>query len=76
MKKMYQVKVFLLRLGLAAMVLLIFSGTAWAGGADAAYAMGAIAGWLTVTVVMFRIHPILGMITFLSGLARVGKIIS
>lgn len=68
--------IFFFKVGVIAFIFLFIASNAWAGGAEAGMVAGAVGGLIVGTIIMFRIHPILGILTLLGGLAYIGRMLS
>jgi len=65
-----------LRVTLIVAMFFLFTANAWAGGANTGWIAGSIAGLISATVVMYRIHPFLGILTLFASLVNVARMIS
>ena len=58
-------------------VFFLMISEAWgATGTATGYAVGSVFGFIAGTVLMYKIHPILGIITLIAGLANLSRMFS
>ncbi len=58
------------------LIFILMVSNAWAAnGAETGAIVGSIVGAILGTIIMFRIHPILGIITLIGAIAAIGKMI-
>ncbi|MFQ5964741.1 MAG: hypothetical protein ACE5KZ_10695 [Candidatus Scalinduaceae bacterium] len=59
------------------LIFLLVTSNAWAAnGAETGAIVGTIVGAIIGVIVMFRIHPVLGILTLIGALAYIGRMLS
>ena len=69
-------KLNLIRIMPILLIFFLMASSAWAANAaETGAIVGSIVGAIVGTIVMFRIHPVLGILTLIGALAAIGRML-